>query len=94
MRINKTINGIELIREKGDKALSHESNVTHHIRRLLNEENNGKWVRCYPHKIGLTACEQGVRNKKTNVFYWHDRYALELAHKAFNSGIVFYSINE
>jgi len=93
MKINETANGIELIRENGDKSLSHESNVTYHIRRLLNEKNNNQWVRCWPHKIGLTACEQGVRNKKTEVIYWHDRYALEAAHKAFNSGSVFYSKN-
>ena len=93
MKINIMTTGIELIREKADKALSKESDVTHHIRRLLNAENNGQWVRCWPHKIGLTACEQGVRNKKTGVIYWHDRYALEAAHKAFNSGGVFYSIS-
>jgi hypothetical protein len=63
------------------------------MRRLLNNNTEGDWVRCWPHKIGLTGCEQGVRNKKTNVIYWHDRYALEAAHKAFNAGHVFYSIN-
>lgn len=94
MIIKKSNAGIELIREKGDKALSAESNVTHHMRRLLNAEGNGQWVRCYPDKIGLTSCKQGLRNKKTSVIYWHDRYALEAAHKAFNAGIVFYLICE
>ena len=85
MRIEKSNNGVTLIREPGDKAISKESTVTHHLRRLLGRP---EWKRCYPNKIGLTGCEQGVQSK--TAIYWHERYAIEQAHKAFNAGSVFY----
>ena len=89
MRIKRYRNGIELIREKGDKAISHESTVTHHIRQLLNARDKvGRWTRFYPCRVSLTDCRQGVR--RGNVCYWHERYAVEAAHRAFNSGRVFY----
>lgn len=95
MRIVVYKTGVSLLREDGDKALSHESTVTHHIRRLLREREDvvvpkGRWVRFDPSKVGLTSCKQGVINNKTGVCYWHERYQLEDAHKAFNSGAVFY----
>ena len=83
----------QLIREEGDKAISKESTVTHHFRRLLNERDGaGVWVRCYPNKIGLTDSRQGVRNTRSGTIYWHERYQVEAAHKAFNSGAVFYAV--
>ena len=88
MRIETTNFGIVLIREQGDKALSHESTATHHIRRLLNERDGGGWKRFYPNRHGLTDCRQGVRNG--NKLYWFSRYQIEEAHKAFNSGKVFF----
>lgn len=91
MRIDTKGWGIVLVREDGDKALSKESNVTGNILRLLNIRDNGGWKRCDPSTIGLTACKQGVINVKDNHVYWHDRYALEDAHKAFNQGSVFYA---
>jgi len=93
MKINHVKNGIELVREPKDKALSAESNVTHHLRRLLNDVGERKWVRFYPDKVGLTSCRQGLwtADKKGDVIaYWHERYQIEAAHKAFNSGSVFY----
>jgi hypothetical protein len=91
MKIETGKSGLELIREEGDEALSHESAVTHHIRRLLNAEGGpGRWVRMYPHKCGLTDCRQGVRNTKTDVVYWHGNYQIEDAHKAYNAGAVFF----
>lgn len=94
MRIKRYRNGIELIREKGDKAISHESTVTHHIRQLLNARDGYRqgqrdaWTRFYPNRVGLTASRQGVRRGK--VWYWHERYQIELAHAKFNAGRVFY----
>ena len=82
--------GVRLGRDKGDKALSHESTVTHHIRRMLNADGLGRWVRFYPDRVGLTACRQGVRNKKTGEMYWHANYQIEEAHKEFNEGAVYY----
>jgi len=94
MKIKQGTNGIELIREPGDKALSKESTVTHHLRRLLNEAGLRRWVRFYPHKSEgcLTDCHQAVRtaDKGGEIIYWHERYQIEAAHKAFNSGKVFY----
>lgn len=92
MKIKQSENGIELIREPGDKTLSKESSVTHHLRRLLNEVGERRWVRFYPHQYGLTACTQGLRtaDKGGEIIYWHERYQIEAAHKAFNSGSVFY----
>ncbi len=91
MKIIVGKNGIELIRENGDKPLSHESTVVHHIRRLLNGKDGDEWVRCHPHKMGLTDCRQGVRNIKSGTIYWHERYQIEAAHKTFNSGRVFFA---
>jgi hypothetical protein len=90
MKIKRYQNGIELIREKGDKAISHESTVTHHLRRLLNarDKQRGGWTRFYPCRVGLTDCRQGVR--RGEVWYWHERHQIELAHQEFNAGRVFY----
>lgn len=90
MKIVESINGITLVRETGDKALSHETNVVHHMRRLLNERDGGGWVRCWPHKLGLTSCTQGVANWSAGVLYWHANYMIEMAHKAYNAGQVFF----
>jgi hypothetical protein len=102
MKIEANKAGCTLIREPGDKRISHESTVTHHIRRLLNERDGrqvddhkaGTWRRFYPNKVGLTACRQGVWNGRkgaSQVAYWHERYAIENAAEEFNkSGKVWY----
>jgi len=93
MKIKQDERGVELIREVGDKALSHESTATHHLRRQLNEAGIRRWARFYPHRHGLTACRQGVRTTDRtgdDVVYWHERYQIEAAHKAFNAGSVFF----
>lgn len=93
MKIEISENGVKLIREKGDKALSHESTVTHHIRRLLNEMGKRKWVRFYPCTQGLTGSTQGVKTadkKGEEIMYWDANYMIELAHKRYNDGSVFY----
>ena len=92
MRIEREVSGIALVREPGDRAISKESTVTHHIRRLLNsQERVGKWTRFYPDREGLTSCRQGVQNKKQKVWYWHERHQIESASQRFNlRGSVFF----
>ena len=86
-----TNSGVRIGRDNGDKAISKESTVTHHLRRMLNASDGlSRWVRCYPDKMGLTSCRQGVRNTVTGEVYWHANYQIEAAHKAFNGGDVFY----
>jgi hypothetical protein len=94
MRIKETEMGITLIREPDDCAISKESTVTHHIRRLLNyQEHVGKWTRFYPDREGLTSCRQGVQNKKRKIWYWHEKHQIESASQEFNlRGRVFFLI--
>lgn len=85
MKIKESASGIMLIREPGDRAISKESTVTHHIRRLLNlQERDGKWTRFYPDREGMTSCRQGVWNKKRKIYYWHGQYQIESASQEFN----------
>jgi hypothetical protein len=91
MNILFTFDGVRLGRDNGDKPIRKESTVTHHLRRILNERDGlGVWQRFYPNRHGLTACLQGIRNTRTGEVYWHERYQIEDAHKAFNAGQVFY----
>jgi len=87
MRIEMTKHYCTLYREPGDKALSHESTVGYHMKQLLNAQGH-KFVRMNPSNGGLTACTLGLIEHKSNVGLWHERYAVEMAHKAFNSGSV------
>jgi hypothetical protein len=91
MRIEAGLGGCTLYRESGDRRISHESTVTHHMRRLLNERDGGGWTRFYPDRVGLTSCRQGVQNKKLGIMYWHERYAIEDAAQEFNKfGKIYY----
>ena len=91
MRITSGPGGVTLHREPSDKRICKESTVTHHIRRLLNTRDGGGWTRFYPRKVGLTSCSQGVQNRKKELAYWHERYAVENAAQEFNrTGYVFY----
>lgn len=94
MKIKIHAAGLSLICETGDKPIYKESTVTHHIRRLLNERDGANaWVRWWPNKIGLTDCKQGVKCNRgpcKGEAYWHERYQIESASKAFNNGKVFY----
>jgi len=86
------VNGIRLGRDFGDKPIRKESTVTYHLCRILNSSGDkGRWVRCYPNRMGLTDSRQGVRNTVTQEVYWHERYQIEAAHKAFNNGSVFFN---
>ena len=90
MRIEVTNLGCTLYREQGDKAISHASTVTHHMRRLLRAQGYPV-VRFYPDTEGLTGCRQGVINRRAGVCFWHERYAIENAAHEFNcEGKVFY----
>ena len=92
MKIKTTKAGITLYREPLDKRISHDSTVTHHMRRLLNERDGRGWTRFYPDREGLGKCRQGVRNIKKGIWYWHERYTDEDAAKTFNGlGEVFYT---
>jgi hypothetical protein len=104
VKITTDSNGVTLHREPGDKRISHESTVTHHIRRLLNERDGrqtddrkaGTWRRFYPDKVGLTSCRQGVWNGRRGagtIVYWHERHQIEDAAEQFNkTGKVFYLV--
>lgn len=91
MKIKTSPQGIELIREPGDARLRAESNVVHHMRRLLNKRDGGGWTRFKPCEYGLTACTQGVRHIKLGIWYWHGNYTIEAAHREFNNGKVFFN---
>lgn len=91
MRVSLTANGCTLTREPGDKALSHESNTAFHMRRLLNDGAGMDFKRFNPSRYGLTSCKVGIRSQRLGIVLWHDRYAIEEAHKEFNAGSVFFS---
>ena len=91
MKIEAGKGGCTLTREPGDKRISHESTVTHHMRRLLNARDGGGWTRFYPNRVGLTSCRQGLQNHKLGLMYWHERYAIEDVAQEFNkSGKVYF----
>lgn len=83
MKATIGIGGATLHREPGDKAISHESTVGYHLKRLLNEQGH-KFVRMNPSRHGLTGCKLGLIDHKAGIILWHERYAVEAAHQAFN----------
>ena len=87
MRIELTKSYCTLQREKGDKAISHESTAAYHMKCLLNAQGH-RFVRMNPSKHGLTGCTTGLIDRKADVGLWHERYAIESAHIAFNQGSV------
>jgi hypothetical protein len=89
MRIRVSNGGCSLIREQGDKAISKESTVGYYMKTLLNKAG-GNFVRMNPSKHGLTSCQVGMIDRKAKVIYWHERYQIENAAKAFNHGKVFF----
>lgn len=88
MKVNLTQTGCTLIREPGDKRISHESTVGYHMKQLLNRDGFN-FVRMYPDKHGLTSCKLGLIDHKRKIALWHERYQIEDAAKEFNSGRVF-----
>ncbi len=87
MQIRLTNNNCTLIREYGDKRISHESTTAYHMKRLLNSEGF-HFVRMNPSKHGLTGCTVGLVDRKLDVVLWHEQYAIENAATAFNQGSV------
>lgn len=87
MRIELTPNSCTLHREPGDRALSHESTAGYHMRRLLNAAGY-HFTRMNPSRHGLTACTVGAWDRRAGIILWHERYAIEAAHQAFNRGRV------
>jgi len=60
MRVELTKAGCTLYREDGDKAISHESTVGYHMKRLLNAQGH-HFVRVNPSRHGLTSVQAGAR---------------------------------
>ena len=89
MQAKLTQAGCTLIREKGDKRISHESTVSYHMKLLLNAQGY-KFVRMRPDKHGLTACRLGLIDHKHSIALWHERYAIENAATEFNHGKVWF----
>jgi hypothetical protein len=87
MRYTLTPNACTLHREPGDRALSHESTTAYHLKRLLNADGY-RFTRMNPSQHGLTSCRVGLWDKRAGIILWHERYAIEAAHKAFNAGKV------
>lgn len=87
MRVELTQSGCTLVREKGDKRISHESTVAYHMKRQLNAQGF-HFVRMNPSKHGLTACTVGLIDRKAKIALWHERYAIENAATEFNHGKV------
>jgi hypothetical protein len=60
------------------------------MRNLLNHEYNlptdtaKSWRTFNPSNYGLTGSKEGVWNKHVKVLYWHEAYAVEMAHEEFN----------
>lgn len=83
---------ISIGRDATEKRVPTEANL---VSRILKELNNGltikEWVRFYPDRHGLTSCKIGIKNVKTKEVYWHERYAIEDAHTAYNRGSVYFS---
>ena len=92
MRVEIANTYCTLYREPGDKAISKESTVCFHMRRLLNLEG-WDFRRIDPRRYGLTDCRVGARDRKRKVYLWHERYAVEQAHVAFNQGSVTFQRN-
>ena len=88
MKVELTQAGCTLIREPGDKRISHESTVGYHMKRLLNAQGH-RFVRIYPDQHGLTSCRLGLADRKAGLWLWHERYAIENAATEFNRGKVF-----
>lgn len=89
MRVELNASGCTLIREDGDKRISHESTVGYHMKRLLNARG-WKFVRMNPSRHGLTGCKVGMIDRKRDVALWHERHQIENAATEFNRGSVWF----
>ena len=92
MKIIESANGIELVREPGDKRIAKESTVVFHLRRILMQRDRKAWRRINPSRIGLTGCRLGVAEgaRWNGRLFWHERYQIEDAARAFNAGSVYF----
>ena len=90
MNIIFTTNGMSVGRDVADKPIYKESTVIHKLRQMLNQTDGiGTWKRFRPDRHGLTSSKIGIRNSKTGVIYWHERYQIECAAKAWRDGNLF-----
>ena len=85
-------NGIRIGRDRDDPRIRKESTIVYYILKMLNSDTGqGRWVRFYPYRHGLTDSRLGVRNIRTGEIYWHANYQVEDAAEAFNEdGQVFF----
>ena len=86
-----TPGGVLVGRDRGDRALGHERELTAAIIRAFNRtDGEGCWRRFRPDRHGLSDCREGLINTRTGAVYWHGNYSIEAAHKAWNAGQVFF----
>ncbi len=88
MKATITASGATLYRETGDKRLSKKSTVGFELKKLLNAQG-WNFVQYRGIKNEMTSCKLGLIDHKAGVILWHERYAVEMAHQAFNEGYVF-----
>lgn len=84
--------GLRIGKDTGDKRAKTESIVIFRALAALNAGDYSRpWRRFYPCRHGLTESRIGIRNHKTGVIYWHERYAIEKANEAYNGGELYLS---
>lgn len=88
MKATIGIGGATLHREDEDKRLGKESSVAFELRKLLNSQG-WHFVNYRGIRHEMTSCKLGLIDHKAKVILWHERYAVEAAHQAFNQGSVF-----
>jgi len=95
MKVNLGTGSCSLIRETGDKRIAKESTVVFHMRNLLNAQGH-HFVRINSSHYGLNSCKCGLADHKAGIVLWHERYAVEAAHEAFNKEmrVTFQRVNE
>lgn len=74
-----------LYREPEDPPLYKETLPFYRLKLLLNKQGY-HFTRYNPSRFHLTSCQLGLRDPKIGILLWHERYQIELAHEAFNSG--------
>ena len=90
MNILFTNSGLRIGRDATDRPIYKESTIIHRLREMLNAADGiGVWKRFYPDRHGLTACRTGILNSRTGEIYWHERYQIEDAAKAWRDGSLF-----
>lgn len=95
MQVKLGIGACSLTKEASDKRIPKESTVVFHMRNMLNAQGH-HFVRINPSRYGLNSCKVGLADHKQGIYLWHERYAVEFAHEAFNKDgrVVFQRVDE